>query len=292
MGVTKMTLLREEEKSLLNSGNLENDFENHEHGHDVVELLLTSVDDEPNEDTHGYEEIGDFDSLSRRNSLRERLRKSWKFGVFLAMTSGVLFTGNNCLIQYFKVNPLELLLVRSTFQAIILGSLTKILPPSRSYPIPQSTNIRVKFWIALQAVLGALRLYLSFSCLQYLPLGDALTIIFTEPLFTVVLSFILIKASIGFTKIILCIGLLTGMTLSIQPPFLFGPKSENNSSDQMQDNENYYVGVTLALSCAIFGSLCNILINKSLFCSNTTRCKCDQIKSTLLVFYAGISGII
>ena len=37
----------------------------------------------------------------------------------------------------------------------------------------------------------------------------------------------------------------------------------------------------MALSCAIFGSLCNILINK-----------CDQIKSTLLVFYAGVSGII
>ena len=36
--------------------------------------------------------------------------------MFLAMTSGVLFTGNNCLIQYFKVDPLELLLVRSTFQ--------------------------------------------------------------------------------------------------------------------------------------------------------------------------------
>merc|ERR1712141_584887 len=241
----------------------------------------TSVDDEPNEDTHGYEEIGDFDSLSRRNSLRERLRKSWKFGVFLAMTSGVLFTGNNCLIQYFKVDPLELLLVRSTFQAIILGSLTKILPPTRTYPSPSSTNIKVKFWIALQAVLGALRLYLSFSCLQYLPLGDALTIIFTEPLFTIVLSFILLKSSIGFIKIILGIGLLAGMTLSIQPPFLFGPKSKNNSSDLMQDNENYYVGVTLALSCAIFGSLCNILINK-----------CDQIKSTLLVFYAGISGII
>merc|ERR1712141_232228 len=281
MGVTKMPFLREEEKSLLKAEDslrsLENSFENHEH--DVVEMLLSAVDDEPHEDT--YEDLDDIESLSRRYSLRERLQKSWKFGVFLAMTSGVLFTGNNCLIQYFKVDPLELLLVRSTFQAIILGSLTKILPPTRTYPIPQSTNIRVKFWIALQAVLGALRLYLSFSCLQYLPLGDALTIIFTEPLFTVVLSFILIKASIGFTKIILCIGLLTGMTLSIQPPFLFGPKSNNNTSDLIQDNKNYYVGVTLALSCAIFGSLCNILINK-----------CDQIKSSLLVFYAGVSGII
>ena len=118
-----------------------------------------------------------------------------------------------------------------------MGSLTKILPPTRSYPIPSSsTNIKVKFWIALQAVLGALRLYLSFSCLQYLPLGDALTIIFTEPLFTIVLSFILLKSSIGFIKIILGIGLLAGMTLSIQPPFLFGPKSKNNSSDLMQGN--------------------------------------------------------
>ena len=131
-------------------------------------------------------------------------------------------------------NKIMLILIPLFFKAIILGCLTKILPPSRSYPSPQSTKIRVKFWIALQAVLGALRLYLSFSCLQYLPLGDALTIIFTEPLFTVVLSFILLKASIGFTKIILCIGLLTGMTLSIQPPFLFGPKSNNNTSDLIQ----------------------------------------------------------
>ena len=37
----------------------------------------------------------------------------------------------------------------------------------------------------------------------------------------------------------------------------------------------------MALTCAIFGSLCNILINK-----------CDQVRSTLLVFYAGISGTI
>ena len=144
----------------------------------------------------------------------------------------------------------NILIMRLFFKAIILGSLTKILPPTRSYPSPSSTNIRVKFWIVLQALLGALRLYLSFSCLQYLPLGDALTIIFTEPLFTVVLSFILLKASIGFMQIILCIGLLAGMTLSIQPPFLFGFKGKNNSSDLMQ-GKKFFLKITSNLTFSI-----------------------------------------
>ena len=52
----------------------------------------------------------------RRNTLQEQLRKSWKLGLFLALASGVLFTGNNCMIQYFQVDPLEILLVRSLFQ--------------------------------------------------------------------------------------------------------------------------------------------------------------------------------
>ena len=60
-----MPFLREEEKSLLKAEDslmsLENSFENHEH--DVVEMLLSAVDDEPHEDT--YEDLDDIDSLSR-----------------------------------------------------------------------------------------------------------------------------------------------------------------------------------------------------------------------------------
>ena len=57
-----------------------------------------------------------FKNIYMRNTLQEQLRKSWKLGLFLAMASGVLFTGNNCMIQYFQVDPLEILLVRSLFQ--------------------------------------------------------------------------------------------------------------------------------------------------------------------------------
>ena len=57
-------------------------------------------------------------NIFRRNTLQEQLRKSWKLGLFLALASGVLFTGNNCMIQYFQVDPLEILLVRSLFQVL------------------------------------------------------------------------------------------------------------------------------------------------------------------------------
>ena len=124
-----------------------------------------------------------------------------------------------------------------TFQALILGSLVTVSPLGRS---PNRTsNISVKFWIAFQALFGALRLYFNFACLQYLPLGDALTIIFTEPLFTVVLSFILLKTSIGFIKFILCLGLLTGMMLSIQPPFMFNANVLKNNSTIIDFNLHF-----------------------------------------------------
>ena len=143
-----------------------------------------------------------------------------------------------------------------------------------------------------------------------MPLGDALTIIFTEPLFTVILSFILLRISIGFIKLMLCFGLLAGMMLSVQPPFIFGSKSEDNEDgmkelarefmknmtgsnltfgsldstsedDEPDPHALYYDGVLMAIGCAICGSLCNILINK-----------CDRVPSTNLVFHAGLCGIL
>ena len=48
-----------------------------------------------------------------------------------------------------------------------------------------------------------------------------------------------------------------------------------------QFSPGYYTGVGLALACAVCGSLCNILINKS-----------EGIRSSSLVFFAGFFGIL
>ena len=88
--------------------------------------------------------------------------------------------------------------------------------------INTNTSWRLKIWIFLQAVLSAIRLYLSYALLAFIPLGDAVTILFVEPLFTLVFSFLFLRVSASIWKILLCFGLLLGMILTVQPTLVFG----------------------------------------------------------------------
>ena len=148
-----------------------------------------------------------------------------------------------------------------------------------------------------------------FRCLAFLPIGDALTIIFTEPLFTVLLSLIFLRVKIGVWKAALCVGLAAGMILCVQPPFIFSQHHFDFDFDDDDDNAtsaarnisdlvfgsanvtspkpapftgNYYFGVILAIGCAVCGSLCNITINRV----------GSDVSSTGLVFYSGLGGIV
>ena len=147
----------------------------------------------------------------------------WRLGLFLAVVSGLLFTANNFLIQYFRIEALEILLVRSVVQSVVLGltsvSLSEWTSTDGSPREPVSRSVKV--FVVLQALVGAIRLYLNFSCLAFLPLGDALTIIFTEPLFTMVFSCMAFRYRVSLCQIFLAFGLLSGMVMCIQPPILF-----------------------------------------------------------------------
>ena len=284
----------------------------------------------------GYTEIGENDTS----------RRSWKIGLIMAILSGVLCTASNFFVQYFQVDAIEMLLVRSGLQSIVLGAVVTL---GREQHIRNQNEMSIcstRIWIGVQAVIGSVLLLLNFACLQYMPIGDALTLVFTEPLFTILLSFILYRTKIGFTKGIFCICLIAGLLLSVQPPFLFSnevlpnsteelshrpnllgiqtpiisllkkPSSNSISSEHektfieiinhnieiieekndiqvnlMKDEEDeishshdptYYIGVGLAVGCAICGALRNVIVNK----------KCAGISSTLLLSQCGIAGFI
>ena len=222
-------------------------------------------------------------------------QREWRYGIFMAVTSGILFTANNFFIQWFEVNSLEMLLVRSVVQAAVLGMIAAGNSSPAEYATPSTpSSWALRFFVLVQAVFGALRLYCNFTCLQYMPLGDALTLIFTEPLFTMVFSLIFLRIGIGFWKLLLCLGLASGMLLSIQPPFLF-PKAPiaivapflNVSIAVLEDEEEatavtdeYLYGSALAVACAVCGALANIVIKK-----------CEGVNVTSLVFFAGVAGV-
>ena len=82
---------------------------------------------------------------------------AWKFGIVLVSLSGILHTANNFLIQFFEVDALELLLVRSAAQAVVLGL---IAATADSNLLPSA--LATKIYVALQAMLAGIRLYLNF----------------------------------------------------------------------------------------------------------------------------------
>ena len=53
-------------------------------------------------------------------------RWSWHCGVALATFSGFVFTANNVLTQYFDIDAIQILLVRSVAQIVIFGMVAKL----------------------------------------------------------------------------------------------------------------------------------------------------------------------
>eukprot|EP00088_Acartia_fossae_P056587 TRINITY_DN6589_c0_g1_i3.p1 TRINITY_DN6589_c0_g1~~TRINITY_DN6589_c0_g1_i3.p1 ORF type:complete len:511 (+),score=93.16 TRINITY_DN6589_c0_g1_i3:144-1676(+) len=151
--------------------------------------------------------------------------RDWILGWFLAIISGVLFTANNFFVKYLNLDALEMLLIRSFLQTVLIlvgifTTRTKLLPNS----------IKDRILVILQGLLSGARVFLQFACLSFMPLGDALTLVFTEPLWTIILSKIVLKIDIGWWKTTFGLFLISGMVLCIQPPFIFPPEENNGTT--------------------------------------------------------------
>ena len=144
-----------------------------------------------------------------------RTSSRWLLGWLLAILSGILFTANNFLVKYYTIEAVDMLLVRSGLQTVLMAFI--ILVTKRSF-LPTARLDKVL--VLLQGLIGGLRILLQFACVLFMPLGDALTIVFTEPLWTVLLSRLVLSIRIGAWKIIFGCLLLCGMVLCVQPPFL------------------------------------------------------------------------
>ena len=223
-----------------------------------------------------------------------RTSSRWLLGWLLAILSGILFTANNFLVKYYTIEAVDMLLVRSGLQTVLMAFI--ILVTKRSF-LPTARLDKVL--VLLQGLIGGLRILLQFACVLFMPLGDALTIVFTEPLWTVLLSRLALGIRIGAWKIIFGCLLLCGMVLCVQPPFLFPhhhhhhhhphPHHHNSTHnmthigfiatfadifirrkkavlDEETDEEtDYYIGVVLALGTAVTGAMANVCISRSVF---------------------------
>ena len=60
--------------------------------------------------------------------------RPWLLGSLLAVLSGILFTANNFLVKYFSIEAVEMLLVRSSLQTVLMAVVIGNIGRTRSRP--------------------------------------------------------------------------------------------------------------------------------------------------------------
>ena len=109
--------------------------------------------------------------------------------------------------------------------------------------------------------------------LLIIKLGDALTIIYSGPIFTMIFSFLFLRIRQGLWKISFGIILMIGVILVVRPPFLFpqyhiylqlpqGNQTFYFAEKFSLDKETFHwIGVAICFSAACIGGLINVSIN-------------------------------
>jgi len=164
-------------------------------------------------------------------------------------------------VKYLRhINPMELLFIRSLLQVtcmlpIALYNRKNILGPPG-------------YWLLLigQGFVGGATLALLFYAFRNLPLGDAATIIFSSPVFVMVMSFIWLREPCGLYRTLIVFLLVSGVLLISKPPFLF-PSAE---TEQVDYN---ILGYAAAILATLFTAI-NIVVMR----------KCKEVHFSVAVF--------
>ena len=226
-------------------------------------------------------------------------------GVILAFLSGCIFAGNSSIIQYFKLDYTDAMLVRSLTQMIFFGLMCVYKRLSIWPSIGERPNM-VRAMIVLQGLMSGFMLIAAFYSIIYMPLGDAMALHFTSPLFTMIMAAIFLSHSLRLYKTFCGTLLLIGAALVIQPPFLFSAMSEPDMMQKALVNSThlmdfqalltfdtfhlkafnnhstmYYIGAIVALVAALTDGIISVSISW-----------CAEVKSFVLLWWGGLGGLL
>ena len=136
---------------------------------------------------------------------------------------------------------------------------------------------------------------LGLIAVTFIPIGDAITVIYFAPFFTMIFAAIFLKHRLGLYKIIFGILLTAGIILVVRPPLLFPnsngvPGNHSDSANTLTANEalkdevhdlHYYLGVLAGLAGALTASALTVTVNHL-----------KNYSQNVLIFYAGIGALI
>merc|ERR1712126_4747 len=198
-------------------------------------------------------------------------KKKLCLGIVLALASNVLGTSNNFIIKSFNVVVADAVLVRSVIEIALFSSIIwtrgkSMFPDSR----------RLIFLTLSQGICRAICHITVLSSMRMIPVVEAMAIIYLAPVITMFLSSIIISDRLNFVKVSSAVILICGELLICQP---FSLDHSNTAAHEPSDRSNHLLGVGLAFTACVSGSLDGILVN---------MLKTETVPVTVLLNWAAI----
>ncbi|TRY61304.1 hypothetical protein TCAL_14962 [Tigriopus californicus] len=197
-----------------------------------------------------------------------------------------------------KENPIyggELCLIKGGVQLVVFG-LAMVTQSNQELPKELSLKLHV---LGFGLTVGILTLA-SYVAVQMVPVSDFLVICFTSPIFTVFLSKCILKTSVTFTKVGLCLILTIGVILVVKPHMIFQTFDNDSEALEMEANhtrratEEMETGdtvnsdaltYTLGILASGVASICGALVNVQV-------AKCRMCSSNLLMISGGVGTLL
>ncbi|CAL8110064.1 unnamed protein product [Orchesella dallaii] len=177
-------------------------------------------------------------------------------GMLLALLSSLIFSLTALLVKKLEgYHPISIALWR--FQGALLPAVPLIIHKlyfsklgnkvfDRVWPWSNLKNLGMFGLVLLRSVLSCNSLLLHFYSLQYMSIGDALTIASSTPIFVALLAKVFLKEKCGLVTIIASLFTLVGVAVITRPPMLTGEESFDMKT---------LIGSALALGCMLLASI-------------------------------------
>ena len=212
---------------------------------------------------------GDTNSKCLKRSQDQKGITSW-LGIVLAIGSGFFMACTSLFVRLAGSLPFYEMLMARCIGTLIFG------PPFMIYYfhpfIPP--NMKEFTFIAGRGLLGCVGMAAMFFAVERIPLSDATAIVFTSPVWTAILGYVLLSESWSFYDSFALILSLVGVTLITRPTFIF-----HTELGTLQHHGDW-----LAYAAAFCASVALAL---SYICVR----KVKETGSFTLVFYYGIMGM-
>ena len=104
-----------------------------------------------------------------------------------------------------------------------------------------------------QGVTNILCMVLSWLALSLMPIGDAIALIYTFPIFSILFGYLFYGEKAGLYNVLITILSILGAILIVEPSALVGQGNTN-------ENPNYLLGVFASMGVAVIGAGNNVIV--------------------------------